>query len=257
MHSAFTHRENMMKKKSVALFLIPLFVLTACGGENEEKYAQAAPQDSNVNVNNEGFYTTEDLAKLNESYEKAQANGYKGSLDDWIALVQLSQSNPQQAQQVAQESGFSGGEMLLGALAGAAVGAIAGNALSSRSNMANNTYSAQRMNNNTNYAYSQPATNSKDCDSRYMDSKNKANCDSQSRSSSGYVNSGNNNTAAYAAAANTNRAGTNLNNTSTNVRPATTTAPAVRSAPAPAPKVTSVSRGGFGSSYGGGFSSGG
>ena len=31
MHSAFTHRENMMKKKSVALFLIPLFVLTACG----------------------------------------------------------------------------------------------------------------------------------------------------------------------------------------------------------------------------------
>ena len=239
-----------MKKKSVALFLIPLFVLTACGGENEEKYAQAAPQDSNVNVNNEGFYTTEDLAKLNESYEKAQANGYKGSLDD-------SQSNPQQAQQVAQESGFSGGEMLLGALAGAAVGAIAGNALSSRSNMANNTYSAQRMNNNTNYAYSQPATNSKDCDSRYMDSKNKANCDSRSRSGSGYVNSGNNNTAAYAAAANTNRAGTNLNNTSTNVRPATTTAPAVRSAPAPTPKVTSVSRGGFGSSYGGGFSSGG
>lgn len=245
-----------MKKKSVALFLIPLFVLTACSGENEEKYAQAAPQDSNVNVNNEGFYTTEDLAKLNESYEKAQANGYKGSLDDWIALVQLSQSNPQQAQQVAQDSGFSGGEMLLGALAGAAVGAIAGNALSSRSNMANNTYSAQRIN-NTNYAYSQPATNSKDCDSRYMDSKNKANCDSQSRSSSGYVNSGNNNTAAYAAAANTNRAGTNLNNTSTNVRPTTTTAPAVRSAPAPAPKVTSVSRGGFGSSYGGGFSSGG
>lgn len=257
MRSAFTHRENMMKKKSVALFLVPLFVLTACGGgENEEKYAQAAPQDSNVNVNNEGFYTTEDLAKLNESYEKAQANGYKGSLDDWIALVQLSQSNPQQAQQVAQESGFSGGEMLLGALAGAAFGSIAGNALSSRSNMANNTYSAQRMNNNTNYAYSQPATNSKDCDSRYMDSKNNANCDSRSRGGSGYVNSGNNNIAAYAVA-NTNRAGTNLNNTSTNVRHATTTAPAVRSDPAPAPKVTSVSRGGFGSSYGGGFSSGG
>lgn len=223
-----------MKKQSIALILVPIFALTACDDTQEYSSQVTASQDENVTRNNEGFYTTEDLANLNKSFEEAKANGYTGSLDDWIGLVQLSQTNPQQAQQVAQDSGFNGSEMLLGALAGAAVGAIAGNALSSRSNMANDTYSAQRTNNATNYAYSRPAD---DCNTGSPPS----NC--RKSSGSGYVNTANN-----SAALATTRNNSNLNNT----RTVTTPRPSVSAPSAHAVRSTSISRGGFGGSFSGG-----
>lgn len=224
-----------MKKQSIALVLVPIFALSACNDTQEYSSQVTASQDESVTRNDEGFYTTEDLANLNKSFEEAKANGYTGSLDDWIGLVQLSQTNPQQAQQVAQDSGFNGSEMLLGALAGAAVGAIAGNALSSRSNMATDTYSAQRTNNTTNYAYSQPY--------KKDDCKNNTNC--RTTSGGGYVNTTNNSAAVFAA--NRNNSTSNLNSTR-NV----TTAPRTSVSTPTTVRSTSISRGGFGGSFSGG-----
>lgn len=142
-----------MKNRVIPLVLVPIFALAACS--NEEPARVAVPSEPEQVIQNaDGSYSTNPLL---DSYQQAKAQGYTGTLDEWVQLSQLYETNPQQAQEVAQQSGFSGGDMFLGALAGAAVGALAANAMSSKTNMASNTYSAQRVNDRTNYAYSQPA----------------------------------------------------------------------------------------------------
>ena len=142
-----------MKKSLITLAIVPIFALSACTQE-EEQQTYAVPSSPSVTQTADGSLAQTSLI---DSYEQAKVQGYSGSIEEWASLSKMYETNPQQAQQVAADSGFSGGEMLLAGLAGAAIGAMAGNAMSSRTNMASNTYSAQRVNDRTNYAYSQPA----------------------------------------------------------------------------------------------------
>lgn len=152
-----------MKNRIIPLVLVPIFALAACSQSTEPEQI-AVPNDSDkVILNSDGSMSQNALL---DSYNQAKAQGYTGTLDQWSELSRLYETNPQQAQQVAQESGFSGGEMMMGALAGAAMGALAANAMSSRTQMASNSYSSQRANNATNYAYSQPYNREEEKDRR-------------------------------------------------------------------------------------------
>lgn len=152
-----------MKNRIIPLVLVPIFALAACS-QNSEPDQVAVPTDSDkVILNSDGSMSHNPLL---DSYNQAKAQGYTGTLDQWTELSKLYETNPQQAQQVAQESGFSGGEVLMGALAGAAMGALAANAMNSRTQMASTSYSAQRANNTTNYAYSQPYNREEEKDRR-------------------------------------------------------------------------------------------
>lgn len=206
-----------MKNRVIPLVLVPIFALAACS--NEEPARVAVPSEPEQVVQNaDGSYSTNPLL---DSYQQAQAQGYTGTLDEWAQLSKLYETNPQQAQEVAQQSGFSGGEMLMGALAGAAVGALAANAMSSKTNMASNTYSAQRVNERTNYAYSQPADR-----------------DRRTTGGGGYVPS---------TGATANRTASGLSSSTTAPKAATTAPRPSVSAPARSTtSFTSVSRGGFG-----------
>lgn len=216
-------------KKSIVLSIVPVFVFAGCSN-NEEQARLAVPNyDSEVVVNKDGSYTQEvaplsasdidaapdgdeNQAKLVASFDEAQAKGYTGTMDEWIALVQMHETNPEQAQAEAEESGFSGGSLLMGALAGAAVGALLASSASSRSGLASNSYSAQRYNNNTKYAYSRPK-------------------DEQQNTSSGGGGGG---AAAAAVAARSNANSTTARSSSSSATPRATTS------------YSSVSRGGFG-----------
>ena len=223
-------------KKKIALAIVPLFALAACSNDNSQDMSSGvAPVSQSVSQDENGFYQD----KLLDSYTQAKDNGYTGTLDDWVALTKLSETDLDAAEQQAQDAGFSGGSMLLAGLAGAAVGALAAGAMSSRTGLANDTYSSQRVNNATNYAYSQPYKQD-ECKDGGPNTKPDSNC----RKGSGSTRTSSNtyvpvNTNTSTAAASTQR----NTNTSTNFRPSTTS---VRSAPAPARAVTVVSRGGFG-----------
>lgn len=209
-----------MKNRVIPLVLVPIFALAACS--NEEPARVAVPSEPEQVVQNaDGSYSTNPLL---DSYQQAKAQGYTGTLDEWAQLSKLYETNPQQAQEVAQQSGFSGGDMFLGALAGAAVGALAANAMSSKTNMASNTYSAQRVNDRTNYAYSQPADRERD----------------RRTTGSGYV-------PGAGTSATANRTASGLSSSTTAPKAATTAPRPSVSAPARSTtSFTSVSRGGFG-----------
>ncbi len=238
-------------KKSIVLSIVPVFVLAGCSS-NEDQARLAVPNnESEVVVNNDGSYSQEVAAieetsvdaapggdenesKLIASYEEAQSKGYTGSMDDWIALAQLHETNPEEAQAKAEESGFSGGAMIMGALAGAAVGAMLASSSNSRSGLASSSYSAQRYNNTNNYAYSRPK-------------------DEQQSSSSGggYVGRGGSTAAAVAGSSNTVRSGSTASGSSNTVKStpshsASTKTTSSYSSSRPTASYSSVSRGGFG-----------
>lgn len=226
-------------KKKIALAIVPLFALAACSNDNSQDMSSGvAPVSQSVSQDENGFYQD----KLLDSYNQAKDNGYTGTLDDWVALTKLSETDLDAAEQQAQDAGFSGGSMLLAGLAGAAVGALAAGAMSSRTGLANDAYSSQRVNNTTNYAYSQPYKQD-ECKDGGPNAKPDSNCrkgsggGSTRTSSNTYVPVHNNTTNAALASTQRNA------NVSTNFRPST---PSVRSAPAPTRAVTVVSRGGFG-----------
>ena len=238
-------------KKSIVLSIVPVFVLAGCSS-NEDQARLAVPNnESEVVVNDDGSYSqevsidetsvnaapgsTENAQKLLDSYKEAKANNYTGSMDDWIALVQLHETNPEEAQAKAEESGFSGGAMIMGALAGAAVGAMLASSSNSRSGLASSSYSAQRYNNTNNYAYSRP----KD--------------EQQSSSSGGGYGSRGGSTAAAAAAgsSNTVRSGSTVSGSSNTVKStpsysASTKTTSSYTSSRPTASYSSVSRGGFG-----------
>lgn len=212
-----------MKTRIIPLVLVPIFALAACSN-NQEPAQIATPTDADkVVYNSDGSISQHPLL---EQYSQAQAQGYTGSIDQFAELMRMYETNPQQAQQVAQESGFSGGEVLLGALAGAAVGAMAANAMSSRTQMASNSYSSQRANNATNYAYSQPYNRKEEKDRR------------NTASAAPIVTGSNSSTGSTGTSAT--RPSSPVPSVST-PRPAAVSAPVSRSS-----SFTSVSRGGFG-----------
>lgn len=207
-----------MKARIIPLVLVPIFALAACSSNQEPNQVATPSEPDKVVYNEDGSMSQHPLLT---QYSEAQAQGYTGSIDDFANLMQMYETNPQQAQQVAQESGFSGGEMLLGALAGAAVGAMAANAMSSKSNMASNTYSAQRANNTANYAYTQPLSKEEE--------------ERRRTGGGGYVPVSSSNSSGF-------------NSTSSTTKPVASTPvskPTVTSTPRSS-SFTSVSRGGFG-----------
>lgn len=211
-----------MKNRVIPLVLVPIFALAACSQSTEPEQI-AVPNDADkVVVNSDGSMSQNALL---DSYSQAKAQGYTGTLDQWTELSRLYETNPQQAQQQAQESGFSGGEMLMGALAGAAMGALAANAMNSRTQMASNTYSSQRANNANNYAYSQPYNREEEKDRR-------------TTGGGAPIVTGNTSTAGSSSTAI--RPSSPVPSASTS-RPATVSTPVARTS-----SYTSVSRGGFG-----------
>ena len=222
-------------KKSIVLSIVPVFVLAGCSS-NEDQARLAVPNnESEVVVNNDGSYSqevaiaeqgsTENAQKLLDSYKEAKANGYSGSMDDWIALVQLHETNPEEAQAKAEESGFSGGAVIMGALLASSS--------NSRSGLANSSYSAQRYNNTNNYAYSRPK-------------------DEQQSSSSGggYGGRGGSTAAAVAGSNNQVRSGSTVGSSNTVISTpsystSTNTTSSYKSS-RPTASYSSVSRGGFG-----------
>lgn len=66
-------------------------------------------------------------SKIVTSYKQAQSDGYTGSLDEWVALTNQYQQNPQQAQAVAAQSGYDGSDVLLAGVAGAVAGHMIAN----------------------------------------------------------------------------------------------------------------------------------
>lgn len=218
-----------MKKNSIALMIVPIFALTACD-DTANYQTVATPQNDNVIKNEEGFYSTVQV----NTFEKAKTDGYTGSMDDWVKLTALYETNPEQAAAQAANSGFSGGEMLLGALAGAALGGMLASSTNNRNNMASTSYSSQRLNDNINYAQTQKYND--DCKS-----SNDKNCNNGSSTTNRSTGS---NTAALATT-------TNRNNINSYTNSTPKSAPAVAK-PTPAVRATSISRGGFGGSFSGG-----
>lgn len=232
-------------KKSIVLSIVPVFVLAGCSS-NEEQARLAIPNDeSQVVLNNDGSYSQQDginetvpdsadnAQRLLNNYKEAKANGYSGSMDDWIAVLQLHETNPEEAQAKAEEAGFSGGAMVMGVLAGAAVGALMASSSNSRTGLASSSYSAQRYNNTNNYAYSRPK-------------------DEQQSSSSGggYGGRGGSTAAAVAGSNNQVRSGSTVGSSNTvkstpSYSTSTKTTSSYKSS-RPTASYSSVSRGGFG-----------
>jgi hypothetical protein len=218
-------------KKSIVLTIVPAFVFVGCSadvGDNERLAVPNTEVESVVQTNDDGSYSSQQSAQqsgqeLQKAYEEAKASGYTGTLEEFVELAALYDSNPEQAQEVAKESGFDGSDLVLGALAGAAIGAVAAGAM----NNSSSSYSAQRANNAYNYAYSQPQQKK----------------EQQSSSAGGYGG-----TAAAGATAARTGSSQSLNSTPSNSSATTTTrtTTTVRSAPTPKASYSSVSRGGFG-----------
>ena len=116
--------------KAFTLMLVPLFVV-GCSADKSE-FQQPSFEDSAgtpVVVDDQGALK---ISQLQQSYEKAKADGYTGTIEDYNKLVDLVKSDPVVAQQQAENSGFSGSSVALAALAGM----VAGNSIG-RSNYAN------------------------------------------------------------------------------------------------------------------------
>jgi hypothetical protein len=141
-------------KKSIVLSILPIFALASCSKAPEEqsvdRYTSPAPE-SGVVENGDGSYSKDADQLLQQSYEQAKASGYKGSYDEWVEISKLQETNPKLAQEKAESNGFSGGEMMLAALAGMAIGGLAAKAYNGSDNTSR-SHSQQRLNNTTNYA---------------------------------------------------------------------------------------------------------
>ncbi|ADG59907.1 hypothetical protein Acj9p007 [Acinetobacter phage Acj9] len=135
---------NFSKKAAIALLIVPAFVMTGC----------SAPDDSvatagSVAQTADGAYVAV-ADNLNKSYEEAKSNGYTGTYEDWVKLLELHQTNPQQAAQQASSQGFDGMDMLMAG----AMGMMLGNMMS---NGSYNSY-RDRQRSYGSSAYTRPST---------------------------------------------------------------------------------------------------
>ena len=116
--------------KAFTLMLVPFFAV-GCSADKSE-FQQPIFEESAgtpVVVDDQGALK---ISQLQQSYEKAKADGYTGTIEEYNKLVDLVKSDPVVAQQQAEDSGFSGSSVALAALAGM----VAGNSVG-RSNYAN------------------------------------------------------------------------------------------------------------------------
>lgn len=102
--------------KTIAMLIVPAFVFAGCSSQDS-----VATQDSSVAKTADGAYV-QVADTLNKSYEEAKANGYTGTYEDWVKLLELHQTNPQAASQQAASSGYSGMDMLMAGAMGIMLG---------------------------------------------------------------------------------------------------------------------------------------
>lgn len=124
-------------KKAITMLIVPAFALGACS---------KSPDQIGVPTNDQSVYSQDgsySQSKLYDTYTAAKSNGYNGSFEDWKALVKLHETNPEQATQQAQSSGFSGSSAVIGAIAGAGATALAMQAMNN-ANRSSSNYSNSR-----------------------------------------------------------------------------------------------------------------
>jgi uncharacterized protein YgiB involved in biofilm formation len=107
--------------KTITMLIVPAFVFAGCSNQDS-----VATQDSGVVKTADGAYV-QVADTLNKSYEEAKANGYTGSYEDWVKLLELHQTNPQAASQQAASSGYSGMDMLMTGAMGMMIGNMMSN----------------------------------------------------------------------------------------------------------------------------------
>ena len=129
--------------KTIAMLIVPAFVFAGCSSQDS-----VATQDSSVAKTADGAYV-QVADTLNKSYEEAKANGYTGTYEDWVKLLELHQTNPQAASQQAASSGYSGMDMLMAG----AMGMMLGNMMS---NGSYNSY-RDRQRSSGSSAYARPS----------------------------------------------------------------------------------------------------
>lgn len=112
-----------ISKKTIALAIVPAFALVGCQPSDN-----SVATNGSVTQNADGSYV-QVADTLNRSYEEAKSNGYTGTYEDWVKLLELHQTNPQQAAQQAAQSGFNGMDMLMAG----AMGMMLGNMMSNGS----------------------------------------------------------------------------------------------------------------------------
>lgn len=143
-------------KKQIVMSIVPIFALVGCSNDDEQARYAAPNLDSRTVENSDGSLSTWSEAdeQIFKSYDEAKLNGYQGSFDDWVALSQLHQGNPELAEDQAEQAGFHGGNVALATMAGVALGALAMNAMAGRSSVTYDSYSQQRAKQRAYYAQS-------------------------------------------------------------------------------------------------------
>lgn len=112
-----------INKTLATMLVVPAFVLAGCSQSDNSVATQ-----SGVAQTSDGAYV-QVADTLNKSYEEAKSNGYTGTYEDWVKLLELHQTNPQQAAQQAASNGFDGMDMLMAG----AMGMMLGNMMSNGS----------------------------------------------------------------------------------------------------------------------------
>lgn len=111
-----------ISKKSIAMLIVPAFVLSSIVGCSDGVTSQS---DGVAKTADGAFVQVAD--NLNKSYQEAKANGYTGSYEDWVKLLELHQTNPQAASQQASQSGYNGFDMLMAGAMGMMIGNMMSN----------------------------------------------------------------------------------------------------------------------------------
>lgn len=114
------------KKAAIVMTIVPAMFIAGCSQPTQN--AQITEEQKVAEVAN----------TLNESYAKAKSEGYTGTYEDWVALLELHKTDPQQAAQQAANSGFNGMEMLMAGAMGMMLGNMLAN--NSVSNYRNSNY---------------------------------------------------------------------------------------------------------------------
>lgn len=112
-------------KKSIAMLIVPAFAVATMIGCSQ---SDSVSSTDSVAQTADGAYV-QVADNLNKSYEEAKANGYTGTYEDWVKLLELHQTNPQAAAQQAASSGFDTLDLLMAG----AMGAMLGNMMSNGS----------------------------------------------------------------------------------------------------------------------------
>lgn len=111
---------NFTKKAAIALLIVPAFAMVGCTPNDS-----VASKDGVAQTADGAYVAVAD--NLNKSYEEAKSNGYTGTYEDWVKLLELHQTDPQAASQQAAKSGYDGMDMLMAGAMGMMIGNMMSN----------------------------------------------------------------------------------------------------------------------------------